>query len=259
MVDERIFSNYIKTLDPIHQELLDQIAEIKEQKKQIQQEPFIKENLLKKLYALQSAPEENFKEIIELQKEIEKYRDMTQIKPILEELDRKEKELFDKFIKLPFEMPEYELTPYMVFKTPANTWIKQSINEKGEPSGFYYYYGELEGTTAVKNFKVNVDENGLPCELEWVLIGSETYGYPLRFKRKLVVKNPIIEKLKPKIVEKEVPQYVEKKVIKEKPMIELKCSRCGFDLKECLCMVFCRNCGLSLDKALTENLDKKGK
>ncbi|MGB9856515.1 MAG: hypothetical protein ACPLKS_08275 [Caldisericum exile] len=255
---ENIFSNYVKYLDKQHSELLEQIKQIREQKKQIQQEPFIRETLLKKLYALQSAPEENFKDIVELQKEVEKYRDVTQIQSVLEELNKKEQELFNKFIETPFEVESYEIMPYINYQLPNGCWLEKPLNEKGEPTGEYLYKTDL-GRTGTPNFRVICDENGIPIEMNWLIQNEHTYGYPLKFKRKLVVKNPIIEKLKSVTVEKEIPQYIEKKVVVEKPVVELKCSRCGYDLKEPLRMTFCRNCGLSLDKALTENLDKQSK
>ncbi|MGC8870783.1 MAG: hypothetical protein ACP5PT_06830 [Brevinematia bacterium] len=252
---ENVFSNYIKELDEEHKKILEEIQKIREEKKLIKKEPEVRETLLKKLYALQSAPEENFKEIIELQKEIEKYRDQTQIKPVLEELDRKEKELFDKFIETPFEVEPYEIVPYINYQLPNGCWLEKPLNEKGEPTGEYLYKTDL-GRMGTPNFKIICNEHGIPIEMLWLIQNESTYGYPLRFKRKLIVKNPIIEKLKPNIVEKEVTQEKIKPIDK---IVELpiRCL-CGQNLEDKLRMTFCNNCARDLFTIMKE-IKKKNK
>jgi hypothetical protein len=160
-----------------------------------------------------------------------------------ENLEQELKELQDQFTNTSFIVKDCEITPIIIYKTETGAYIKQALDSTGTPKGEFYYYPEIEGRTAEPNFKIEVDENGIPVKQSWIIQKSWfSHGLPLRFERKLVLKQPLIEKLIPKIIEKEVPQYVEKKVPVERFIPSLQCL-CGWNLTDKLRMVFCPNCG----------------
>ncbi|MGB9856385.1 MAG: hypothetical protein ACPLKS_07620 [Caldisericum exile] len=258
---ENVFSNYIKTLDPVHQQLLDQINELTNELENLKREynyDTTRETLSKQLYGLRSQKGHE-KEIKEVEEELKKLPTKEQLEKQIRELEQKIKQLNDKFLNTPFIMAPQQMSMYPMFRLDNGLWIYKSIDSKGIPSGKYYLYTDSNGVVAEPNFEVVTDENDIPIKLKWIQQNEATYGYKLLFESPLELKSGTIEIPKLKKIERTVEEPVIKKIPVEKTEIELKCSRCGYDLKESLRMIFCRNCGLSLDRALTEHLDKNNK
>jgi hypothetical protein len=251
------FSNYIKQLDEPHKAILEQLKQKKEQLKQLEYQFYHEdESIAKELYALRSMKQpdmERIRELEEKQKTLPKQQLQEQIDMVQKEI----RELEDKFTTLPFEVPPMEITPYILYRLENGCWLEKPLNEKGEPHGEYLYKAEL-GRMGTPNFKIKCDEHGIPIEIEWLLQGSATYGLPLRFKRKLILRRPVNEKLVPKVIEKEVPQIVEKKVPVEKFIPSLQCL-CGWNLEQQLRMTFCRNCGKSVYEVFLKQIENANK
>jgi hypothetical protein len=125
-----------------------------------------------------------------------------------------------------------------------------------DDSGKYYVKEDLHGT-ALNNYKIEVDENGIPVKQVWTKQDSDTYGMPLKFERQLKITNPIFEIIKPvrKEVTKEIPEYKEVKISKFVPSIS--CPRCGWNLTELAKRVFCPNCSLDLYSAIKMQVERE--
>jgi hypothetical protein len=255
---DEYFSNYIKELDEQHKIILEELKEKKEQLKQLQYQFYHEdESIVKELYALRSMKEPDMERIKELEEKQKALPSKQQLQQQIDIIREEIKRLEDEFSSLPFEVPPMEITPYVNYKLENGCWLEKSLNEKGEPSGEYLYKAEL-GRMGTSNFKIKCDEHGIPIEMEWLLQGSATYGLPLRFKRKLILRQPISENLVPKVIEKEVPQIVEKKVPVEKFIPSLQCL-CGWNLTDKLRMVFCPNCARSLYDVIKQQIEQENK
>jgi predicted RNase H-like nuclease (RuvC/YqgF family) len=262
------FSNYIKELDPIHKQLLEKIESVRNKLEQVNRELNIgsnteRERLSKQIYGLRSKvkrTEEEEQTIKILEERLKALPDREQLLIEKENLEKQVKELQEQFTNTPFIVKDCEITPIMVYKTETGAFIKQSLDNTGTPKGEFYYYPEIEGRTAEPNFKIEIDENGIPLKQSWIIQKSYfSHGLPLKFERKLVLKQPLIEKLRPKIVEKET--IVEKPVYKpiERVLPSFNCSRCNWNLIDKLRMVYCPNCGTDLYTSLKENIHKENK
>jgi hypothetical protein len=252
------FSNYIKELDEQHKIILEQLKQKKEQLKQLQYQFYHEdESIAKELYVLRSMKEPDMERIKELEEKQKALPSKQQLQEQIDTIREEIKRLEDEFSSLPFEVPPMEIIPYVNYKLENGCWLEKSLNEKGEPSGEYLYKAEL-GRMGTPNFKIKCDEHGIPIEMEWLVQGSATYGLPLRFKRKLILRQPISENLVPKIIEKEVPQIVEKKVPVEKFIPSLQCL-CGWNLTDKLRMVFCPNCARSLYDVIKMQIEQENK
>ena len=257
------FSEYIKELDPVHKQLLEKIETVRSKLEQINRELNMgsnteRETLSKQLYALRSKvkrTEEEEQTIKVLQERLKAIPDREELLLQKENLEKQLKELQDEFTNTPFIVKDCEITPIIIYKTETGAYIKQSLDSTGTPKGEFYYYPEIEGRTAEPNFKIEVDENGIPVKQSWIIQKSFfSHGLPLRFERKLVLKQPIIEQLKPKIVPREITQYIDKIVKLERFLPSLTCL-CGWDFRnnEKLKTVACQNCGrLFLDVLETQ-------
>jgi hypothetical protein len=261
-MDEKVFSNYIKELDEQHKIILEQLKQKKELLRQLEVEYYNfktsrRESISRELYALKSEPNPDMQKIQKLQEELESLPSKEQLQEQIDIVQREIKELEDKFTTLPFEVPPMQITPYILYQLENGCWLEKPLNEKGEPHGEYLYKAELGGL-GTSNFKIKCNEQGVPIEMEWIIQGSATYGLPLRFKRKLVLRQPISENLVPKVIEKEVPQIVEKKVPVEKFIPSLQCL-CGWNLEQQLRMTFCRNCGKSVYEVFLKQIENANK
>jgi len=255
---EQYFSSYIKELDEQHKTILEQLKEKKEQLKQLQYEFYHEdESIAKELYALRSMKQPDMERIRELEEKQKAIPSKQQLQQQVDVVRREIKELEDRFTTLPFEVPPMEIKPYILYQLENGCWLEKPLNEKGEPHGEYLYKAEL-GRMGTPNFKVTCNEQGIPIEMEWLLQGSVTYGLPLRFKRKLVLKQPLNENLVPKVIQKEVPQIVEKKVPVERFIPSLQCL-CGWNLEQQLRMTFCRNCGRSVYEVFLKQIENANK
>jgi hypothetical protein len=255
---EEYFSNYIKQLDEQHRAILEQLKEKKEQLKQLQYEFYHEdETISKQLYALRSMKQPDMERIRELEEKQKALPSKQQLQQQIDMVQKEIKELEDKFTNTPFEVPPMQITPYILYQLENGCWLEKPLNEKGEPYGEYLYKAEL-GRMGTPNFKITCNEQGIPIEMEWLLQGSSTYGLRLRFKRKLILRQPINENLVPKIIQKEVPQIVEKKVPIEKFIPSLQCL-CGWNLEEQLRMTFCRNCGKSVYEVFLKQIENANK
>jgi hypothetical protein len=251
------FSNYIKQLDEPHKIILEQLEKKREQLKQLQYQFYHEdESIAKELYALRSMKEPNMERIRQLEEKQKTLPSKEQLQEQIDIVQREIKELEDKFTNTPFEVPPMQITPYILYQLENGCWLEKPLNEKGEPYGEYLYKAEL-GRMGTPNFKIKCDEHGIPIEMEWLVQGSATYGLPLRFKRKLVLRRPVNEKLMEKetIVEKIVEKPVYKPI--EKILPSFNCSRCNWNLIDKLRMVYCPNCGLDLYTSLKENINKE--
>jgi hypothetical protein len=85
-----------------------------------------------------------------------------------------------------------------------------------------------------------------------------SHGLPLRFERRLILKQPIIEQLKPITIEREVIEYVDKPVKVERFIPSLQCL-CGWNLTDKLRMVFCPNCARSLYDVIKQQIEQENK
>jgi len=262
------FSEYIKELDPVHKELLEKIEAIRTKLEQINQELLNvgdrseREALARQLYGLRSKEKRSEQEertIKILEERLKALPDREQLLIEKENLEKQLKELQDQFTNTPFIVKDCEITPIIIYKTETGAYIKQSLDSTGTPKGEFYYYPEIEGRTAEPNFKIELDENGIPVKQSWIIQKSFfSHGLPLRFERKLVLKQPIVEQLKPKIVEKQVPQIVEKKVPVERFIPSLQCL-CGWNLEQQLRMTFCKNCGKSVYEVFLKQIENANK
>ena len=262
------FSEYIKELDPVHKELLEKIEAIRTKLEQINQELLNvgdrseREALARQLYGLRSKEKRSEQEertIKILEERLKALPDREQLLIEKENLEKQLKELQDQFTNTPFIVKDCEITPIIIYKTETGAYIKQSLDSTGTPKGEFYYYPEIEGRTAEPNFKIELDENGIPVKQSWIIQKSFfSHGLPLRFERKLVLKQPIVEQLKPKIVEKQVPQIVEKKVPVERFIPSLQCL-CGWNLEQQLRMAFCKNCGKSVYEVFLKQIENANK
>jgi predicted nucleic acid-binding Zn-ribbon protein len=75
-MDEKVFSQFIKYLDPEHQQILDEIEAKRERLKQLETEFYNfktsrRENISRELYALKSEPNPDMQKIQKLQEELE--------------------------------------------------------------------------------------------------------------------------------------------------------------------------------------------
>jgi hypothetical protein len=255
---EEYFSNYVKELDEQHKIILEELKQKREQLKQLQYQFYHEdESIAKELYALRSMKQPDMERIEELEDKQRALPSKEQLQEQIDMVQKQIKQLEDKFSSLPFEVPAMTITPYILYQLENGCWLEKPLNEKGEPYGQFLYKAEL-GRMGTPNFKIKCNEQGIPIEMEWFLQGSATYGLPLRFKRKLVLRQPINENLVPRTVQKEVPQYVEKKVPIEKFIPSMQCV-CGWNLTDQLRMVFCPNCARSLYdiiKLQIENVNK---
>jgi uncharacterized protein YfkK (UPF0435 family) len=230
------FSNYIKELDPIHKELLEKIEAIRTKLEQINQELLNigdrseREAIARQLYGLRSKEKRSEQEEQTIKILEERLKGLPDRERLIEEkqkLEQELKELEDKFVSIPFIVKDCEITPIIIYRTETGAYIKQALDSTGTPRGEFYYYPEIEGRTAEPNFKIETDENGIPVRQSWIIQKSYfSHGLPLKFERRLVLKQPLIEKLIPKVIEKEVPQYVDKKVPVERFIPSLQCL-CG--------------------------------
>ena len=254
---EEYFSNYIKQLDEPHKAILEELKKKKEQLKQLQYQFYHEdESIAKELYALRSMKQPDMERIRELEQKQKALPSKQQLQQQIDMVQKEIKELEDKFTNTPFEVPAMTITPYILYQLENGCWLEKPLNEKGEPYGEYLYRAEL-GRMGTPNFKIKCNEQGIPTEMEWLLQGSSTYGLPLRFKRKLVLKQPLNENLIPRTVQKET--IIEKPVYKpiEKILPSFNCSRCNWNLIDKLRMVQCPNCGLDLYTSLKENIRKE--
>jgi len=261
------FSEYIKELDAVHKELLQKIEGLRSKLEQINRELFSgsnseRESIAKQLYGLRSKVKKTIEEentIKILEERLKAIPDREQLLIEKENLEKQLKELQDQFTNTPFIVKDCEITPIIIYKTETGAYIKRSLDSTGTPKGEFYYYPEIEGRTAEPNFKIEVDENGIPVKQSWIIQKSYfSHGLPLRFERKLILKQPLIEKLIPKVIEKEVPQIVEKKVPIEKFIPSLQCL-CGWNLEQQLRMTFCKNCGKSVYEVFLKQIENANK
>jgi hypothetical protein len=256
---EEYFSQYIKQLDETHKAILEQLKHKKEQLKQLEYQFYHEdESIAKELYALRSMKEPDMERIKELEEKQKALPSKQQLQEQIDIVQKEIKQLEDKFTNLPFEVAPMEITPYIFYQLENGCWLEQGIDNKGKPVGEYYYRAE-KGMTATRNFKIIADQNNVPIEMQWLLQGSSTYGLPLRFKRKLILRQPINENLIPKVMEKEI--IVEKPVYKpiEKILPSFNCSHCNWNLIDKLRMLQCPNCGLDLYTSLKQNIHKENK
>jgi uncharacterized small protein (DUF1192 family) len=256
------FSNYIKELDGQHRKILEELKTKKEQLKQLETEYYNfsgskRDSLARQLYALESSPQKDNEAIERIREELNSLPSREELEVRITQLKQEIEELQNKFSSLPFEVPPMQITPYIIYQLENGCWLEKPLNEKGEPYGEYLYKTEL-GRMATPNFKVTCNQEDVPIEMEWLLQGSATYGLPLKFKRKLVLRQPINENLVPKIIEKEVPRYVEKKVPIEKFIPSMQCL-CGWNLTDQLRMVFCPNCARSLYDIIKWQIEQENK
>jgi predicted RNase H-like nuclease (RuvC/YqgF family) len=226
------FSEYIKELDPIHKELLEKIEAIRTKLEQVNRELLNvpnseRESIAKQLYGLRSKEKRTEQEeqtIKILEERLKAIPDREELLLQKENLEKQLKELQDEFTNTPFIVKDCEITPIIIYKTETGAYIKQSLDSNGIPKGEFYYYPEIEGRTAEPNFKIEVDENGIPVKQSWIVQKSWfSHGLPLRFERRLILKQPIIEQLKPITIEREVIEYVDKPVKVERFIPSLQC------------------------------------
>jgi predicted RNase H-like nuclease (RuvC/YqgF family) len=259
------FSEYIKELDPIHKQLLEKIETVRSKLEQINRELFSgsdseREAIAKQLYGLRSKVKKTIEEentIKILEERLKAIPDREQLLIQKENLEKELKELQDEFTNTPFTVKDCEITPILIFKTETGAYIKQSLDSTGTPKGEFYYYPEIEGRTAEPNFKIEVDENGIPVKQSWIIQKSFfSHGLPLKFERKLILRKPIIEELKPIKVQKIVEEPVIKNVPVEKFLPSLQCL-CGWNLEQQLRMTFCKNCGRSVYEVFRKQVEQE--
>jgi len=259
---ENVFSSYIKELDSEHKAILEELKTKREQLRQLETEYYNfsnsrRESLSREIYALRSEPNPDMQKIQKLQEELETLPTREQLENEMNELKQEIEELQNKFTTLPFEVPPMQITPYILYQLENGCWLEKALNEKGEPYGEYLYKAEL-GRMGTPNFKVTCNEQGIPIEMEWLVQGSATYGLPLRFKRKLILRQLLNENLVPKVIQKEVPQIIEKKVPVERFIPSLQCL-CGWNLEQQLRMTFCKNCGKSVYEVFLKQIENANK
>jgi uncharacterized small protein (DUF1192 family) len=256
-MDERVFSQFIKYLDPVHQQILDEITKKRQELEQLQREYYGYDNsrrdsLARQLYALESSPQKDNEAIERIRKELNSLPSREELEVRITQLKEEIAKLENQFISKPFILPESTLTPLISFKVDIDGKFLVMGND-----GKYYVKEDLFGT-ALNNYKIETDPNtGLPIRETWVMQGSDTFGYPLVFTRQLKINNPTIEIIKPvkREVVKEIPEYKEVKI--EKIIPSLTCPRCSWNLTDKMRMVYCSNCGLSLFDAVKLAVEKE--
>ena len=256
-MDERIFSRFIKYLDPEHQEILDKIETKQDELRQLEREYYgyddsRRDSLARQLYALESSPQKDNEAIQRIRKELNSLPSHEELEIKIGKLREELTKLQNDFINKPFIVAESTITPMINFKVDVDGLFL--VRDDG---GKYYVKQDLHGT-ALNNYKVEVDPNtGLPIRETWVMQGSDTFGYPLTFTRELKINNPTIEIMKPvkREVIKEVPEYKEVKISKFIPSIT--CPRCSWDMTELAKRVFCPNCSLSLYDAIKMQVERE--
>jgi len=257
-MDERIFSRFIKYLDPEHQEILDKIETKQDELRQLEREYYgyddsRRDSLARQLYALESSPQKDNEAIQRIRKELNSLPSHEELEIKIGKLREEIAKLENEFISKPFIVAESTLTPLINFKVDVD-----GLFLVRDDSGKYYVKQDLFGT-ALNNYKVEVDPNtGLPIRETWVMQGSDTFGYPLTFTRELKIKNPTIEIIKPvkREIVKEIPEYKEVKISKFVPSMQCLC---GWNLTDKLRMVFCPNCGKSLYEVFRKQLEDEMK
>jgi uncharacterized small protein (DUF1192 family) len=256
-MDERIFSGFIKFLDKEHQQILDEITKKREELQQLQREYYgyddsRRDSLSRQLYALESSPQKDNEAIERIRKELNSLPSHEQLEMKIGKLREEIAKLENEFISKPFIVAESTLTPYITYKINIDgLYIVQDSK-----TGKYYVKENLDGV-ALNNYKIEVDENGIPVKEVWIKQDSDTYGLPLKFERPLRITNPIFEVVKPKMEVREVVQYIDKPIKIEKIIPSLQCPRCSWNLTDKMRLINCPNCGISLFDAVKLAIEKE--
>jgi uncharacterized small protein (DUF1192 family) len=256
-MDERIFSAFIKYLDKQHEQILDEITKKREELERLEREYYgyddsRRDSLARQLYALESSPQKDNQAIEKIRKELNSLPSREELEIKIGKLREEIKQLENDFIAKPFKVADSTITPMINFKVDVDgLYIVQDSK-----TGKYYVKENLDGV-ALNNYKVEVDENGIPIRQVWIKQDSDTYGLPLKFERPLRITNPIFEVIKPvrKEITKEIPEYKEVKI--EKIIPSLTCPRCSWNLTDKMRLINCPNCGLSLFDAVKLAIEKE--
>ena len=169
-----------------------------------------------------------------------------------QQIQQKARQEYDKTLE------EYLKEPYVIDNNSVQSLISYKVDFGIDTVEFKHGQTNAYSDSAKISINIKYDNDGFPCELNYVTQDSYLRSAPLTIKipikvpkENIIVKTEIIEK--EKIVK--VPTEEKKVVV---PIF--KCKRCGKDLTEELKspVLACRNCGLPLFQALNyENLDKK--
>jgi hypothetical protein len=257
-MDEKVFSQFIKYLDPEHQQILDEITKKRQELEQLQREFYGYDNsrrdsLARQLYALESSPQKD--EAIErIRKELNSLPSREELEVKITQLKEEIEKLQNDFISKPFVVAESTITPHITYRIDADgLYIVQDPK-----TGVCYVKQNLNGV-ALNNYRIETDSNGVPVKEIWIKQDSDTFGYPLKFERSLKVTNPIFEVLKPKMEVREVVQYIDEPIKIERIIPSLTCTRCGWNMTELAKRVFCPNCSLSLYDAIRMQIENEMK
>jgi hypothetical protein len=256
-MDEKVFSQFIKYLDPEHQQILDEITKKREQLRQLETEYYNfsnsrRESLSREIYALKSGQNPDIEKIEKLQQELENLPTREQLEGEIGKLKQEIEQLQNEFINKPFILPESTLTPHITYRIDVDgLYIVQDPK-----TGVCYVKQSLNGV-ALNNYRIETDSNGVPVKEIWIKQDSDTYGLPLKFERQLKVSSPVFEIIKPRMEVKEVVQYIDKPIKIEKIIPSLTCPRCSWNLTDKMRLINCPNCGLSLFDAVKLAVEKE--
>jgi hypothetical protein len=256
-MDERIFSGFIKYLDKEHEEILNKLKVKREELRQLETEFYNfktsrRESISRELYVLRSEPNPDIEKIEKLQQELENLPTRKELESEIGKLKQEIEQLENEFINKPFILPESTITLHITYRIDVDgLYIVQDPK-----TGVCYVKQSLNGV-ALNNYRIEVDENGVPVKEIWIKQDSDTFGYPLKFERSLKVTNPIFEVLKPKMEVREVVQYVDKPIKIERIIPSLTCPRCSWNLTDKMRVVYCPNCGLSLYDAIKMQIENE--
>jgi len=255
-MDEKVFSQFIKYLDPEHQQILDEITKKRQELEQLQREFYGYDNsrrdsLARQLYALESSPQKD--EAIErIRKELNSLPSREELEVKITQLKEEIEKLQNDFISKPFVVAESTITPHITYRIDADgLYIIQDPK-----TGICYVKQNLNGV-ALNNYRIETDSNGVPVKEVWIKQDSDTYGLPLKFERQLKVSSPVFEVLKPRMEVKEVVQYIDKPIKIERIIPSLTCPRCSWNLTDKMRLINCPNCGLSLYDAVKLAVEKE--
>ena len=187
-MDEKIFSGFIKYLDKEHPLILDEITKRREELQQLEREyceysGSKRDMLSRQLYGLESAPVKDEEAIKKIREELNSLPSHEELEVRITQLKEELTKLQNEFINKPFILPESTLTPMVNFKVDIDGKILVR-----DDAGKYYVKEDLFGT-ALNNYKIEVDENGVPVKETWIKQDSDTYGLPLKFERQLKITN----------------------------------------------------------------------
>jgi hypothetical protein len=256
-MDEKVFSNYVKFLDKEHEEILNKLKEKRERLRQLETEYYNfktsrRESISRELYVLRSEPNPDMQKIQKLQEELESLPTREQLESEMGKLKQEIEQLENEFINKPFVVAESTITPHITYRIDADgLYIVQDPK-----TGVCYVKQNLNGV-ALNNYRIEVDENGVPVKETWIKQDSDTYGLPLKFERQLKVTSPIFEVVKPKMEVREVVQYIDKPIKIERIIPSLTCPRCSWNLTDKMRLINCPNCGLSLYDAVKLAVEKE--